>query len=98
MRRACEESDPSPVLDDKRRIPTMATIHPFPPDDDIEVRITDVVATTMSLIDAIKSARPVAPKKKQLRQAFAELAELKARRTLSVIHKLDCEIGLGDLS
>ena len=65
--------------------------------DDLEARIAEAVATTGSLIEAIKSSRRVAPKKKQLRRAFAELAELKAMRSMSVIYKLDCEIGLRDL-
>ena len=75
----------------------MQTIHAFLCDDDLEARIANMVATTTSLVEAIKPTRPVGPKKKQLRQAFTELAELKARRSPSVIHKLDCDIGLGDL-
>ena len=71
-------------------------------DPELEARISNVVATTTALVANSKSARRVGStkvkQKKQLRQAFADLAELKARRTLSVIHKLDCEIGLGELA
>ncbi len=80
----------------------MQTIHPFSRDDDLEARIANMVATTTHLVDAIKSARRAvstkAKQKNRLRQAFAELAELKAQRSLSVIHRLDCQVGLGDLS
>lgn len=62
-------------------------------DSELETKIADVVATTTSLVTAIQSARPSRPKKKQLRQAFAELAQLKAQRHPSVIHKLDFENG-----
>ena len=85
-------------IDNYEDIQTMQTIHAFLCDDDLEARIADVVITTTSLVDAIKSSRRVVPKKKQLRQAFAELANLKAQRNMSVIHRLDCQIGLGDVS
>ncbi len=75
----------------------MQTIHAFSRDDDLEARIANMVATTTHLVDAIKTTRRVVPKKKQLRQAFAELAELKARRSASVIQQLDSACGLGDL-
>ena len=69
---------------------TMHTIHPFSPDDDLEARIADVVITTTALAKA--------QQKKRLRQALAELASLKSQRSLSVIHRLDFENGLGDLA
>lgn len=65
------------------------TIHPYTDDGDLEVRIAHVVITTTALAKA--------KQKYLLRQALAELAELKAQRTLLVIHKLDRERGLGDL-
>jgi len=74
----------------------MTNIHPFERDGDLEAQIAEAVATTTALVDAIESARPSRPKKKQLRQAFAELAQLKAQRHPSVIHKLDFENGLFD--
>ncbi len=67
----------------------METIHQVSPDGDLEARIADLVITTTALAKA--------KQKKRLRQAFAELADLKAQRTLLVIHKLDRERGLGDL-
>ena len=67
----------------------METIHQVPSDGELEARIADVVITTTVLAKA--------KQKNRLRQAFAELAELKAQRSLSVINRLDCEIGLGDL-
>lgn len=68
----------------------MTTIHTYTHDGDLEARIADVVITTTALAKA--------KQKNRLRQALAELASLKAQRSLSVIHRLDCEIGLGDLS
>ena len=65
------------------------TIHPYLPDGDLEARIAKVVITTTALAKA--------KQKYLLRQALAELASLKSQRSLSAIHKLDCEIGLGDL-
>lgn len=70
--------------------------------DDLEERIANMVVTTTHLVDAIKSSRRVvstkAKQKNRLRQAFTELAELKACRSASVIHRLDSEIGLGELA
>ena len=68
----------------------MNTIHALSPDCDLEARIADVVITTTALAKAKQKYR--------LRQALAELAELKAQRSMSVIHQLDCERGLGDLA
>ncbi len=68
----------------------METIHQVSPDGDLEARIADVVITTTALAKA--------KQKNRLRQALAELADLKAQRHPSVIHKLDCDIGLGDAS
>lgn len=65
------------------------TIHSYTDDSDLEVRIAHVVITTTALAKG--------KQKFLLRQALAELAELKAQRSLSVIHGLDCERGLGDL-
>ena len=69
-------------------------------DSDLETKIANVVATTTALVEAVNSGRPVCPTKakKQLRQAFAQLAGLKAQRHPSVIHRLDFENGLGDLA
>ncbi len=67
----------------------METIHQVSPDGDLEARIADVVITTTALAKA--------KQKYLLRQALAELASLKAQRSLSVINRLDCENGLGDL-
>ncbi len=72
-----------------RRLQTMQTIHAYLPDGDLEARIADVVITTTALAKA--------KQKYLLRQALAELAELKRQRHPSVIHRLDCENGLGDL-
>ncbi len=65
------------------------TIHPYSRDDDLEARIAEVVITTTALAKA--------KQKNRLRQAFADLGRLKAQRSLSVIHRLDFESGLGDL-
>ncbi len=59
-------------------------------DAELEARIAEVVITTTALAKV--------KQKKRLRQALAELASLKAQRNLSVIHRLDCENGLGELS
>ena len=59
-------------------------------DADLEAKIADVVATTTALA--------AAGQKNRLRKAFAELAVLKSRRTAIVIHRLDLEHGLVDLS
>ncbi len=56
---------------------------------DLEAQIADVVATTTALA--------AAGQKNRLRNAFAELAKLKSRRTAIVIHRLDFERGLDDL-
>ncbi len=68
----------------------METIHQVPPDGELESRIADLVITTTALAKA--------KQKYLLRQALAELAELKSRRSMSVIHQLDCERGLSNLS
>ncbi len=66
------------------------TIHSYTDDGDLEVRIAELVITTTALAKA--------KQKNRLRQAIAELAELKSRRSRSVIHQLDCERGLSNLS
>ena len=78
----------------------MHRIHLLVPDGEREVRITDVIATTTSLVEAVKSTRPLGSTKakNRLRQSFAELAELKAMRSMSMIHRLDYASGLGDLA
>ncbi len=68
----------------------METIPQFSPDGELEARIADVVITTTALAKA--------KQKYLLRQALAELADLKAQRSMSVIHRLDCERGLSNLS
>ena len=74
----------------KEKTGTMNTIHPFSRDGDLEARICDVVITTTALAKA--------KQKYLLRQALAELADLKAKRSMSVIHRLDCERGLSNLT
>ena len=55
---------------------------------DLEVQIAEVVAITTALA--------AAGEKKRLRKAFADLANLKSRRTDIVIRRLDFERGLDE--
>ncbi len=57
-------------------------------DADLEAQIADVVAITTALA--------AAGQKNRLRKAFAELAKLKSRRKVIVIHRLDLERGLAE--
>ena len=57
-------------------------------DADLEIQIAGVVAIT--------TAFAAAGQKNRLRKAFAELANLKSRRTAIVIHRLDFERGLDE--
>ena len=57
--------------------------------EDLETQIADTVIAITTLAKSNQ--------KKRLRSALAELAELKAQRSLSVIHRIDCENGLGEL-
>ena len=59
---------------------------------ELETKIAAVVATTTEM------AKDGQRNRSELRRLFAELGGLKACRSLSVIHKLDCEIGLGELA
>lgn len=61
-------------------------------DPELERKIAAVVATTTEM------AKDGQRNRSELRRLFAELGGLKACRSLSVIHKLDCEIGLGELA
>ncbi len=67
----------------------MHTIHPLEPEGELEARIANVVITTTALAKANQ--------KYLLRKAVADLGRLKGMRSMSVIHRLECEIGLGDL-
>ncbi len=68
----------------------MTTIHPYTHAGDLEARIADVVITTTALAKANQ--------KYLLRKALADLGRLKGMRSMSVIHLLDCERGLSNLS
>ena len=60
-------------------------------DAELETKIAAVVAIISELAkDDQRDGR-------KLRRLFAELANLKAQRSPSVIHQLDCQIGLGEL-
>ena len=61
-------------------------------DAELETKIAAVVATTSEL------AKDGQRNRRELRRLFADLGRLKARRSMSVIHQLDCERGLGDLA
>ena len=67
------------------------TIHPYSPDDDLETKIAAVVAITTEF------AKDGQRNRRKLRRLFADLAELKAKRNPSVIHRLESQIGLGEL-
>ena len=60
-------------------------------DPELESEIAAVVAITSEL------AKHGQRDRRKLRRLFADLGKLKAMRSPSVIHKLDCEIGLGEL-
>ncbi len=68
----------------------METIHQVSPDGDLEARIADVVITITALAKANQ--------KYLLRKAVADLGRLKGMRSMSVIHRLDYERGLSNLS